>query len=1016
MNTCKLCGLLLCSTVLTAVSMTSYAQTAKLYEAIYNDTTGVNAGKTQSVGLTEDTALYNDTVEALGQTAGDLTIFGATDTSTDPETQYDVGLRGTMAVKGTNASNKATFTALRIGKGEYTLDSETGDLTKITADKYWTNLQKNTDTTADLPALIAENANIHLQTVVFAGSKNTNADTTNGNGGAVRLKANTSTKSISNIFFQNSTQRHGGAIDIDDSTAVVETIQGNYFMENTAKLHGGALDVGGTIKEMKDSQFVQNTTEGEGGAIHLEGGTITAASGNRFLANEAADGGAIYVGTHTNDDDSVANSSVTITGSSYKENSATGSGGAVYVEAGNTFNSTNETYTGNTAKDGAAIYSAGKTTLSGATITGNEATGNGGAVYNKGEMTITGATRISGNKAALGSNAYNAEGGTLTIKNVTDNVDLDYEPFNTTGGANPGGTLFDQTGDVYNAGTLTFDNSKIQLHNGINTNSSLTDTTRKVGTVNVNNSSIDLGGAGVDGDGTIYANTVNINEGSTIRTHVGIDETKFGKIDAKDITVAENNTTLGVVVGVGALQAGQSKTYQILNAENGVDGEFASVKNNIYDIVANGDGSYTISMAAPTNPTDPTDPTDPTEPTDPTDPTDPTNPTNPTQPTQPTQPPETIWCPDGNCDQNENNTAAGWLTVAEFEEGTVARDIQDQLNTLAQLGCESDEFRDALDGLAPDVSPLIQAHATEIMRRLSAITSERFYNSMERTGYVHNNKRFYRFPRHESNLWVQGMYGKSKYDIRKGWDMDTEGIAVGFDGHVTEALRMGLSYAYTKADGESVGRDTEIDSHTGMIYGEYNPNRYYANWLAMYTRSQYSENKKVFQHRVKADYDVDAIGAQLMIGRKMGPYVSGNWASGVIKPELGLRYLYTKQHGYTDSIGQKVGSADGQTLTGILGAQYTIAYTLSPSLSWYPEFRAALTYDFIEPDTTMRVNLVNGSMYDVTTENMDRFGIEVGAKVGIDINRQTEIAVEYEGLFKGDYTNHTGLANLKYKF
>jgi len=47
---------------------------------------------------------------------------------------------------------------------------------------------------------------------------------------------------------------------------------------------------------------------------------------------------------------------------------------------------------------------------------------------------------------------------------------------------------------------------------------------------------------------------------------------------------------------------------------------------------------------------------------------------------------------------------------------------------------------------------------------------------------------------------------------------------------------------------------------------------------------------------------------------------------------------------------------------------------------------------------------------------MDRFGIEIGARVGFDVNRKAEIAFEYEGNFKGDYTNHTGKASAKYKF
>jgi outer membrane autotransporter protein len=260
------------------------------------------------------------------------------------------------------------------------------------------------------------------------------------------------------------------------------------------------------------------------------------------------------------------------------------------------------------------------------------------------------------------------------------------------------------------------------------------------------------------------------------------------------------------------------------------------------------------------------------------------------------------------------------------------------------------------------------------------------------------------------------MYGQSEFDSKKGFDMDTQGLAVGFDGHISPDTRLGVAYAHTTADGTAVQRDTEVTSHTISVYGEYNPSRFYANWLGVYTRSAYEENKEVFSHNVKAEYDVDTLSAQFMMGSKLGPYVIGNWASGVISPEAGLRYTYIKQHGYTDDAGQKVGAADGQILTGILGAQYTIGYTLAPGLAWYPELRAAVTYDFIQPDMENSVILVNGARYDVVTENLDKFGIEIGARVGLDINRKTEVAVEYEGLFKGDYTNHTGLATLKYKF
>ena len=229
-------------------------------------------------------------------------------------------------------------------------------------------------------------------------------------------------------------------------------------------------------------------------------------------------------------------------------------------------------------------------------------------------------------------------------------------------------------------------------------------------------------------------------------------------------------------------------------------------------------------------------------------------------------------------------------------------------------------------------------------------------------------------------------------------------------------MQLGLAYAYTRSDGDSLGRDVDIGSHTVSFYGQYEPSRFYTNWLALYTRSNFDEEKHVFNHIVDADYDVDALGAQAMLGYKVGPFDFGRWSTGVLKPEIGARYVWTHQRKYTDTAGQTVAAANGQTVTGVLGAQYGIGYALTPSLMWYPEFRAALTYDFIEPDTSMRVNLLNGSMYTVRPDKMERFGVEIGARLGLDINNKVEVAAEYEGVFKGDYKNHSGLASLKYKF
>lgn len=81
-----------------------------------------------------------------------------------------------------------------------------------------------------------------------------------------------------------------------------------------------------------------------------------------------------------------------------------------------------------------------------------------------------------------------------------------------------------------------------------------------------------------------------------------------------------------------------------------------------------------------------------------------------------------------------------------------------------------------------------------------------------------------------------------------------------------------------------------------------------------------------------------------------------------------------------------------------------------------PELKLAATYDFERDDETNTVVLADGSSYIVEGDMMKRFGIEAGANVGITIGNDSEITLSYEGKFKKDYQDHTGLINFKYNF
>lgn len=81
-----------------------------------------------------------------------------------------------------------------------------------------------------------------------------------------------------------------------------------------------------------------------------------------------------------------------------------------------------------------------------------------------------------------------------------------------------------------------------------------------------------------------------------------------------------------------------------------------------------------------------------------------------------------------------------------------------------------------------------------------------------------------------------------------------------------------------------------------------------------------------------------------------------------------------------------------------------------------PEARLAMTYDLMNDDNNSVVTLANGSAYSVNGEALDRFGIEFGAGLTADVNDNVELSVGYEGKFREDYQDHTGLFNAKYKF
>lgn len=814
-----------------------------------------------------------------------------------------------------------------------------------------------------------------------------------------------------------------------------------------------------------------------GGAVYIGDNTTAEFTGNMNLqgnkatATKYAEGGAIssqfgdmtFKGTAEQPvsilfkDNQVES---TYTGALTQERIAS-RGGALSNSQGNVVfdENTNATFTGNKAVSGAhyakggAIYNSGTMQLNGtAEFFQNSSDGDGGAIYNAKELTLAGPINIHDNTAQMGGAIYNSNQGVLNLNSsditIANNTAQKGGNLYNTGEVNvnnvqdsisqtaktAGHTIFDQESDIYNEGVINIRNSNLILGGGVN----ISDKAKK-GTINVfDNATLDVG------MGEIYAQDINFNEGSTFGAT--ITGTSNGRVNAENISIADENTALKLTLGLGTLAVGETKTYTVLSADNEIANDFTKIlQNNLYKIEADKDniGSYKVTRlgegvgeiigGTPGTDTGTGEETGGTTGGEGTGSgtggttggegsggttggegtggnTTPTNPVNPKDP----------YCPSGNCNANDVNTLKAWVEGDTITDNDTAHAIQEKLFELAQWETLSGNkaYREAVEALQSDTTPLIQMHETEILRRLASMTEDRLSGSFDRTAYTYRGRLYGKRPSENSNLWIQGVYGKSKYNKDRGWDLDTTGVAVGVDGHIDPSTRVGIGYAYTKSTGDSMSRDTDIESNTGFVYGEYNPNRFYVNGLALYTTSKYDEKKKILGFKAESDYDVNAYGGQIMMGYKLGPVMSDDgWATGVLKPEMGVRYLHVDRDSYKDTLGQQIGKASSDTVTGVLGVGYTVLYKMAPDFSIYPELKVAATYDFVEPDTDTRVVMSNGSTYKLKgDEDMKRLGAEVALRLGMDIARQAEIGLEYDGMFRGDYTNHTGMANMKYNF
>lgn len=926
---------------------------------------------TQDVIITGNTNITEDNADQYA-TTGNFEIKSGTITAAG-----DLSLE--QAYDGTN---KKQFS---ITGGDITLSESAGIFTEGFEGQYNTiaadlNISGGNITVEDSGEItVAGNANLNISNNANILMDYTNETPKNDHDGGILHEGKNGDINIS-----------GGVINLKGEVAKIE--RGGYEGEWVYDKNGNSLMSADELYEKTGHYFIGELTDEEitnaglnpeevsknqyqisNGNINIKGGTITLEDEARISLTEKntgnlnISGGTINgteIGNYGVGDVNITGGNITATDIGAEQGNITISNGTVnMIKIDNI--------------DSEGLYASEKLTIKGGTV---NVSGDQNVIWGENIHMTGGELNIEDSVAFVTDNAVDINAGTV---NIAENSSLGWATVN---------------GDNIEFDTTVGEDSDIDLGSKatLNLKGTLDTNIESAGTINFLNNNAQISGnveianGGVMNVGlnnAVVAGDLVFDAGSTL--NLSVTDEGNGSVTANNI-IAEENSKLALTVSK-TMDIGETADITLFNTNGIIDNNFTNEVSNARYKVATEDGkvySITYENSASDVVTD-----------------------------------------AGGTIANAT-TAEAWDSLASSNASNpTTKAVANALNNLSQNNPKA--YVDALTAIAPDVAPAIQQTATETANQVFGAVGTRLSGGSVSTGgkgasvggrghgMSHGHKSGRRgmssgdntFER--SALWVQGMYNKSKLDDTEksnGFDSETSGVAFGAESFVSNNTKVGIGYAYSQTEIDGFMRTTDVDTHTAILYGEYKPNNWYLNAIATYGWSDYSENKNVANVNVNADYDVETFGLQAMTGYDVKISNVG------LTPEVGVRYVHIKQDDYKDSADQKISASDSDILTGVIGAKLNKTWELNNGAYITPEVRVAATYDLVNDDTSSIVTLANGSAYTVNGEALDEFGLEVGAGLTAEVNDNIEFSLGYEGKFREDYQDHTGLISAKYKF
>ena len=825
-------------------------------------------------------------------------------------------------------------------------------------------------------AILAAGDMVFNDTATFSG----NSASTNGGAMAILGGGVSFAKSAT---FSSNTAGAGAAIFIDESSSNLSFMDTAIFTENTGTgtlLNNNAT---GTVSFANGATFDKNTNPLNGALVNS--GTLNGTGGDFIFTNNTGSngGGLKNAGTV-----SIATSGRVL----FDNNQTTSTAGALDNGGEIILGASSVSFTNNksSAGYGGAIFNAGDLNIAGETntFTGNTASdtgttkSGGGAIHNRGNTdTATLTIGTSGSTNTFANNTSSAYGGAI-VSRAFDGAAQDSSvvingttAFRNNTATLDGGAIWNATSgdggvsDITFNGNTTFANNRANGNGGAiynndtitfngnatftgNTASGVANDIHNDGTVNLNGDTTVNGG--ITGTGTLNVasgKTLNIGTSNLTQGAIKLDGTLLATLRTGN-TAQINVENDGGFTGDGTIKlsfdtAGTYKVFGNQTFDN------TDITSSVYDLTwTGGDVIATLKSVA-----------------------------------------------DIATQNNISNDAARTVSNVSMASSSRLNDLsllmQENLSDGTQSGRDAVEH--AARAINPEIAPINHSINVSSLNTLYQLATMR----LNEFGVGRNGG-------DEAidlgGIWAQGLYNKTK--LNDNFNGYTRGISVGFDGTVNDTWTLGMGYMYGHSDIGAIARNTEVDSHSLFVYGQYKPNNWYMNAIVNYTMSDYTESGNAMGIYVSGDYDLNSFGAAATVGYD---FIGG------ITPELSVRYLHIGSADYTNSLGirNKIDGTDYMTAS--LGTRYGFDLLLNNGWVVRPGMHYALKYDLISDKNHLTVAMPGISAYTLDGERLSRIANEVGLEIGM-IYGAFNMSLNYDIEARADYTSQTGRVKFRYEF